>query len=51
MKVSHAEVKTPDGNTVWVHKCCENFTKAEFKILTANTAAYHGDIDGDFNYW
>lgn len=32
---SHAEVGTPDGFFVWVHKVCENATRAGFRKVTA----------------
>ena len=35
MKVSHAEVTTPDGHTLLVHKACEANTRAQFKHVTA----------------
>ena len=47
------EIEIEPGRTVKVHKTCQSAAKESIRKLTANianNAAYHGDIDGDFNY-
>ena len=39
----------PIGNSHIVHKCCEKDAKGQ-SMNPANATAYHGDIDGDFDY-
>lgn len=40
-----------DGNKHRVHKVCLDDAQEADRILTANQSAYHGDIDGDFDYY
>ena len=39
------------GNKHRVHKVCLDDAQEADRILTANQSAYHGDIDGDFDYY
>ena len=42
MKVSHAEIKDPDGNVLKVHKVCKENALAGFKKITAAPDDYKG---------
>lgn len=48
---THAEVKDQAGFAHKVHKSCKKEAEESVEVVTAQAAAYHGDIDGDLDSW